>query len=58
VPLWLTGLRSRPNLTLDNWKTLFPVGFFNAAAHGASVLALGAGASQQRKLVKGSRAVC
>jgi len=45
LPLWILGIRKRPDLTLDNWKALAPIGVFNAAAHGASVLALGAGKS-------------
>lgn len=43
APQWLVGIRKKPNLTMDNIKSLFPIGVFNAAAHGASVLALGAG---------------
>lgn len=43
IPQWVLGLRAKPNLTWDNYKTLAPIGLFNAAAHGASVLALGAG---------------
>jgi hypothetical protein len=45
IPQWILGIRKRPNLSFDNWKSLAPIGVFNAAAHGASVLALGAGKS-------------
>jgi solute carrier family 35 protein E1 len=57
IPMWLTGVRSKPELTLDNWKTLFPVGFFSAAAHGFSVLALGAGAVSFGQIVKAGEPV-
>lgn len=57
IPMWLTGIRSKPELTLDNWKTLFPVGFFSAAAHGFSVLALGAGAVSFGQIVKAGEPV-
>ena len=43
IPQWVLGVRAKPDLTLDHYKVLAPIGFFNAAAHGASVLALGAG---------------
>merc|ERR1719446_489020 len=57
VPMWLTGLRKKPELSLENWKTLFPVGFFSAAAHGFSVLALGAGAVSFGQIVKAGEPV-
>lgn len=57
LPMWLTGIRNKPELTLDNWKTLFPVGFFSAAAHGFSVLALGAGAVSFGQIVKAGEPV-
>merc|ERR1712146_470582 len=57
VPMWLTGLRNKPELSLENWKTLFPVGFFSAAAHGFSVLALGAGAVSFGQIVKAGEPV-
>ena len=44
VPLWLTGLRKKPELTTENWKELSPVGLWASLAHAFSVLALGAGA--------------
>lgn len=57
MPLWILGIRPRPNLTLDNWKALAPIGVFNAAAHGASVLALGAGAVSFGQIVKAGEPV-
>lgn len=44
-------------LSLDQWKALAPIGVFNAAAHGASVLALGAGAVSFGQIVKAGEPV-
>jgi len=44
MTLRLTGVRKAPNLTLENWKELSPVGLWACLAHAFSVLALGAGA--------------
>ena len=40
----ITGIRKAPQLTLDNWKELSPVGLWASLAHAFSVMALGAGA--------------
>eukprot|EP01041_Mallomonas_annulata_P012287 gene12287-25840_t len=57
VPLWITGLRKAPELSLDNWKELSPVGLFTALAHAFSVLALGAGAVSFGQIVKAAEPV-
>ena len=28
IPMWLTGVRDKPNMTMDNWKELSPVGLW------------------------------
>ena len=57
VPLWLTGLRKKPELSLDNWKELAPAGFFSSLAHAFSVMALGAGAVSFGQIVKAGEPV-
>jgi len=57
VPLWITGIRKAPALTLDNWKELSPVGLFTCLAHAFSVLALGAGAVSFGQIVKAAEPV-
>ena len=57
IPLWLTGIRKSPKLTLDNWKELAPVGLFTSLAHAFSVLALGAGAVSFGQIVKAGEPV-
>jgi hypothetical protein len=57
IPLWLTGIRKSPKLTLDNWKELAPVGLFTSLAHAFSVLALGAGAVSLGQIVKAGEPV-
>lgn len=57
LPMWLTGLRKSPNLTLENWKELAPVGLFASLAHAFSVLALGAGAVSFGQIVKAGEPV-
>ena len=42
--LWLTGLRKKPKLSLDNIKTLAPSAFFLSATHVGGVISFGAGA--------------
>jgi hypothetical protein len=32
-----------PKLTIEEWKSLAPIGLYAAVAHGGSVLAMGAG---------------
>ena len=50
--MWGTGLRKAPRLTSADWMSLAPIGLFAAAAHGGSVLALGAGAVSFAQIVK------
>mmetsp|Transcript_15686 Transcript_15686/g.15821 ORF Transcript_15686/g.15821 Transcript_15686/m.15821 type:complete len:392 (+) Transcript_15686:62-1237(+) len=57
VPLWLTGVRKAPELSLDNWKELSPVGLFSCLAHAFSVMALGAGAVSFGQIVKAAEPV-
>jgi len=57
IPLWLTGARKAPNLTMDNWKELSPVGLWASLAHAFSVLALGAGAVSFGQIVKAAEPV-
>jgi hypothetical protein len=42
--LWIPGIRKTPILSNADIKSLAPIGLFAAAAHGGSVLAMGAGA--------------
>lgn len=57
VPCWLTGLRTKPDLTAENWKELSPVGLWASLAHAFSVLALGAGAVSFGQIVKAGEPV-
>jgi len=57
LPLWATGVRKAPQLSLDNWKELSPVGLWAALAHAFSVLALGAGAVSFGQIVKAAEPV-
>ncbi|KAJ1473402.1 triose or hexose phosphate/phosphate translocator [Baffinella frigidus] len=52
IIMWGTGLRKAPRLTTKDWMSLAPIGLFAAAAHGGSVLALGAGAVSFAQIVK------
>lgn len=57
VPMWVTGLRSAPNMSSDNWKEIAPVGLWASLAHAFSVLALGAGAVSFGQIVKAGEPV-
>lgn len=57
IPMWLTGIRNKPNMTTDNWKELSPVGLWASLAHAFSVLALGAGAVSFGQIVKAAEPV-
>jgi solute carrier family 35 protein E1 len=57
LPMWLTGLRTKPSMTVDNWKELTPVGLWASLAHAFSVLALGAGAVSFGQIVKAAEPV-
>ena len=50
-------MRKSPDLTIDNWKALAPVGLFASLAHAFSVLALGAGAVSFGQIVKAGEPV-
>lgn len=50
--LWVTGLRKTPNLTSKDIAACVPIGLCAAAAHGGSVLAMGAGAVSFAQIVK------
>jgi len=52
VPLWLLGLRKKPEMNADRWKALAPIGLWSAGAHGGSVVALGAGAVSFGQILK------
>jgi len=55
--MWLPGLRPTPKLSNDDIKSLAPIGLFAAAAHGGSVLAMGAGAVSFAQIVKAAEPV-
>jgi len=57
LPMWLTGLRTKPSMTIENWKELSPVGLWASLAHAFSVLALGAGAVSFGQIVKAAEPV-
>ena len=40
LPLWISGLRALPQLTMDDIKLLFPIALLNAAGHTAAVIAM------------------
>jgi len=52
VCLWLPGIRKAPKISGGDWMSLAPIGLFAAAAHGGSVLAMGAGAVSFAQIVK------
>lgn len=51
-PLWITGIRKAPILSVDNVKNLLPVAFMHTAAHITAVISLGAGAVSFTHIVK------
>jgi len=57
LPMWLTGIRKAPEMTIDNWKEIAPVGLWASLAHAFSVLALGAGAVSFGQIVKAGEPV-
>jgi solute carrier family 35 protein E1 len=57
VPLWLTGLRKAPKLSLDDLKTLLPIALCHTGVHVGAVIALGAGAVSFAHIVKASEPV-
>lgn len=57
VPLWLTGIRKAPKLSMDDLKTLFPIALCHTGVHIGAVIALGAGAVSFAHIVKASEPV-
>merc|ERR1719203_430483 len=57
VPLWLTGLRKAPKLSLAEIKTLIPIALCHTGVHVGAVVALGAGAVSFAHIVKASEPV-
>jgi solute carrier family 35, member E1 len=57
VPLWLTGLRKAPKLSVDDIKTLIPIALCHTGVHVGAVIALGAGAVSFAHIVKASEPV-
>lgn len=57
VPLWLTGLRKAPKLSMDDIKTLIPIALCHTGVHVGAVIALGAGAVSFAHIVKASEPV-
>lgn len=40
LPLWATGMRKMPNLTLDDFLLLLPIALLNAGGHCCAVIAM------------------
>merc|ERR1712216_1060122 len=57
VLLWIPGIRKAPKISGADWMSLAPIGLFAAAAHGGSVLAMGAGAVSFAQIVKAAEPV-
>lgn len=57
VPLWLTGIRKAPKLSMGDLKTLFPIALCHTGVHIGAVIALGAGAVSFAHIVKASEPV-
>lgn len=57
APLWLLGLRKAPKLSMDDYKTLFPIALCHTGVHVGAVIALGAGAVSFAHIVKASEPV-
>mmetsp|Transcript_108938 Transcript_108938/g.351598 ORF Transcript_108938/g.351598 Transcript_108938/m.351598 type:complete len:453 (-) Transcript_108938:244-1602(-) len=55
--LWITGLRIKPKLSIDNIKTLAPSAFFLAATHVGGVISFGAGAISFTHVLKATEPV-
>ena len=52
LPLWLTGLRKAPSLSVEDIKKLFPVTVCHALTHIGAIISLGAGAVSFTHIVK------
>ena len=57
APLWLTGLRKAPKLSIADLKTLLPIALCHTGVHVGAVIALGAGAVSFAHIVKASEPV-
>jgi len=57
LPLWATGLRKAPKLSLSDLKTLLPIALCHTGVHIGAVIALGAGAVSFAHIVKASEPV-
>ncbi|KAG7342298.1 triose-phosphate transporter family protein [Nitzschia inconspicua] len=57
LPLWLTGLRKAPKLSVGDIKTLIPIALCHTGVHVGAVIALGAGAVSFAHIVKASEPV-
>ena len=40
LPLWITGVRALPQMTMDDVKLLLPIALLNAAGHTAAIIAM------------------
>ena len=57
LPLWITGLRKSPDMTVENWKELAPVGLWASLSHAFSVLSMAVGAVSFGQIVKAGEPV-
>mmetsp|Transcript_25135 Transcript_25135/g.36003 ORF Transcript_25135/g.36003 Transcript_25135/m.36003 type:complete len:397 (-) Transcript_25135:186-1376(-) len=57
LPLWITGLRKAPKLSLGDLKTLFPIALLHCGVHVGGVVSMGAGAVSFAHIVKASEPV-
>ena len=57
IPLWMTGIRKAPKLSVDDMKTLLPISLCHTGVHVGAVIALGAGAVSFAHIVKASEPV-
>jgi len=51
-PLWGSGLRAPPNITMQKLLAMFPLGVFHALTHLSAVIALGAGHVSSFQILK------
>jgi len=52
APLWLTGMRKMPKISVDNAKDIFPVGVIHGMGQCVTVMSLGAGSLAFVNVVK------
>ena len=53
-PIWLSGLRKKPQLSFDGFKHLLPVAMLHSLVHVGGVVSMGAGAVSFTYIVKAS----